>query len=462
MEPTTTEQLLETSAGWKSVAELASAAARKYGDEPAMRLKRDGEWQTVSYSEVGETVSAVARGLVDLGIQGGDRVCLLADTSPEWTFADFGIAAAGAVVVPIYPTNSPEECEWVVGNSEARAIICENAAQLDKIRKVKGALPALEHLIAIDPDAAGDGVISLEELRERGRGRDAGELEERAAAVKGDDPYTFVYTSGTTGPPKGCVLTHRNFASVCGAIRELSTVRPDDVAYLYLPLAHVFARIVELATFDFGAGIAYMAGGTRQIIPELSEVKPHLSAFGPADLREALHARERSARERDARGAGAVPSGGQARREGTGHGAARRAGAGRDAQAVRSRRRADLQERAGAVRRPGAGGRHGRRADRPGDPGVLLRRRHPGARGLRDDRDHGRRHDLDRREPQVRHGRAAVAGNRGPDRRRRRDADQGPEHLRRVLAQRGGHRARPSSTAGSTRATSARSTRTAT
>jgi long-chain acyl-CoA synthetase len=274
MEPTTTEQLLQTSAGWKSVAELAAATAGKYGDRPAIRLKRDGEWTQLSYSEVGETISQVGRGIVDLGIQGGDRVCLLADTSPEWTYSDFGIAAAGAVVVPIYPTNSPEECEWVAGNSGARAVICENEAQLEKIRKVRDALPELEHLIAIDADAAGDGVISLDELRERGRDRDVSELEERAAAVQGDDPYTFVYTSGTTGPPKGCVLTHRNFASVCGAIRELSTVRPDDVSYLYLPLAHVFARIVELATFDFGASIAYMAGGTRQIIPELSEVHP--------------------------------------------------------------------------------------------------------------------------------------------------------------------------------------------
>ncbi len=274
MEPTTTERLLRTTAGWTSVAELASAAASKYGDKPAMRIKRDDDWEDLSYSELGETASEIARGLVDLGITGADRVCVLADTSPQWTFSDLGIAAAGAVVVPIYPTNSSEECEWVAGNSEARAVICENAAQLEKIQEVRGKLPALEHLITIDPGAAGNGVIALDELRERGRGRDAGELEARAAAVGSDDPYTFVYTSGTTGPPKGCVLTHGNFAAACGMISETATVRAGDIAYLYLPLAHVFARIVQLGAFDLGAAIAYMAGGTRQIIPELSQVRP--------------------------------------------------------------------------------------------------------------------------------------------------------------------------------------------
>ena len=101
---------------------------------PAIRHKRDGEWHDVSYAELGEIVSEVGRGLIDLGIEPGDRVAILCTTRPEWTYADFGITTTGAVVVPIYPTNSPEECEWVAGNSESRAIVCEDATQVAKIR----------------------------------------------------------------------------------------------------------------------------------------------------------------------------------------------------------------------------------------------------------------------------------------------------------------------------------------
>src|SRR5206468_2413860 len=132
--------------------------------------------------EAGTIVSELARGFVDLGIEPGDRVALLAQTRPEWTWADFAITSAAGVVVPIYPTNSPEECEWVAGNSESRAIVCEDAAQVAKVAAVRENLPALEHVIVIDPTGA-EGAIALDDLRERGRSRDEGELGQRQAAV---------------------------------------------------------------------------------------------------------------------------------------------------------------------------------------------------------------------------------------------------------------------------------------
>src|ERR687885_127956 len=112
--------------------------------------------------------SEIARGLIDLGLRPGERVALLCTTRPEWTYADFAITSAGGVVVPIYPTNSPSECAWVTGNSESRFIVCENAAQVAKIDEVRGELPKLEAVIAVEP-AEGD-VITLDELRKRGRG----------------------------------------------------------------------------------------------------------------------------------------------------------------------------------------------------------------------------------------------------------------------------------------------------
>src|SRR5215211_3355257 len=135
--------------GSKTIADLLPIAAEKYGHRVAVRHKEAGEWRDVTYAEVGAIVREIALGLIDLGLGAGDRICLLANTRPEWTYCDFGIATSGSVVVPIYPTNSPEECQWVVGNSEARAVICEDAAQIAKIRAVQERLPELRHVIVM-------------------------------------------------------------------------------------------------------------------------------------------------------------------------------------------------------------------------------------------------------------------------------------------------------------------------
>jgi long-chain acyl-CoA synthetase len=259
-------------AATRTVSGLAASSAAKHGDGTAVQFKRDGEWQELTFAEVGTIVEEIALGLIDLGIAPGDRVSILSDTRPEWTFASFAVSAAGGVVVPIYPTNSPEECEWVAGNSQSRAIVCENEAQLAKIEKVRGALPDLAYTIGIEP---GGGDVTLDELRARGRDDpDPEELSRRQAAIEPNDAYTFIYTSGTTGPPKGCVLTHANAMSVCAMSEALEFVSADDVAYLYLPLAHVFALTVQIGAFDAGAAIIYFGGDTRQIVAEVKECKP--------------------------------------------------------------------------------------------------------------------------------------------------------------------------------------------
>src|SRR5687768_14738160 len=175
--------------GSVTIADIVGLAAERYGERTAARFKRDDEWREVSYRELAETVSEIARGLVDLGLRQGDRVSLLCTTRPEWTYADFAITSAGGVVVPIYPTNSPSECAWVAGNSESRYIVCEDEAQVAKITEVRGELPALEAVIVVDPSGDVADAVALDDLRERGRGRDAAEVAERAAAVKPEDPY---------------------------------------------------------------------------------------------------------------------------------------------------------------------------------------------------------------------------------------------------------------------------------
>ena len=281
MEATTAAETRGT--GSKTIADLMARAAEVHGDRPAVRHKVDGQWQDVSYREVGEIVREIGLGLIDVGVQAGERVSLLCNTRPEWTYADFGITSTGAVVVPIYPTNSPKECEWVAGNSESVAIVCEDAAQVAKITEVRGNLPKLRTVIVIDPagEVAGtDGeavgaTISMDEVRERGRARNAAELAARYDAVKLDDPFTFIYTSGTTGPPKGCVLSQGNYRSMLDMCISLNVIQgEEEVTYLYLPLAHAFALLIQLLSVDLGGVIAYYGGDTKQIVPELSEIRP--------------------------------------------------------------------------------------------------------------------------------------------------------------------------------------------
>jgi len=264
----------EASTGSKTIADLLPLAAERYGGKVAVKVKHDGAWQDVTVAEVAAIAQEIGLGLVDLGIQPGDRVSILCRTRPEWTYCDFGGTEAGACVVPIYPTNSPEECEWVLSDSGAKAVICEDATQAAKIAEVRSRLPALEHVIVIDAEGTPDDAISLDGLRARGAHGNREELDRRIAAVKGDDPYTIIYTSGTTGPPKGCVLTHGNYRAILTMAQSTRAVENDELTYLYLPLAHSFALLIQLLSFDVGAALAYWSNDPQQIVVELNEVRP--------------------------------------------------------------------------------------------------------------------------------------------------------------------------------------------
>jgi long-chain acyl-CoA synthetase len=260
--------------GSKTIADLIGRAVERFGDRVAVLHKVGSDWREVTFAEVGDVVTDIALGLVDLGIEPGERVCILSTTRPEWTYCDFAITSAGAVVVPIYPTNSPEECEWVAGNSEAVAIVCEDAGQVAKIAAVRDRLPALRTVIVIDASGDVGDAVALDEVRVRGRAHDPAEIEARAAAVSPEDPFTIIYTSGTTGPPKGCVLAHANYRSVLSMCESLGVLTGDERTYLFLPLAHSFALLIQLLSFDVGGSIAYFGGDPKQIVPELQEVKP--------------------------------------------------------------------------------------------------------------------------------------------------------------------------------------------
>ncbi len=255
---------------------MISRSAAERPEHVAVRYKRDGAWHDVTYKQMADIVEEIGLGLIDLGIEAGERVCILANTRPEWSYADMAITSTGAVVVPIYQTNSPEECLWVISDSGAAAIVCEDDAQLAKIAEIRDQVPHLRTVIVMDPPDHDQAVpaITLEQVRERGRERDASELQARREAVRPEDPFTFIYTSGTTGPPKGCVLSHGNYRSMMDMLRNVGQIEDDEVIYLYLPLAHAFALLIQLAAFDLGGTLAYFGGDTKQIVGELIEVKP--------------------------------------------------------------------------------------------------------------------------------------------------------------------------------------------
>ncbi len=263
-----------TGTGLKTMAGLAAAAGRQYAGRAALRHKVGEAWVDVDYADVGRAVSEVGRGLIGLGIGRGDRVSILGNTRPEWTYANLGILASGAASVSIYQTNSPEECHYVLDHSESRAVFVEDSEQLAKIREIESDLPALEFVIVMAPDGDSGDAIALDTLRQRGAERDQAELEERSASVSPDDACVFIYTSGTTGPPKGVILTHDNYRSMVDAVEAPAALEGDELCYLFLPLAHAFALLIQFVILDIGGVLAYWEKDPQKIVPNLMEVKP--------------------------------------------------------------------------------------------------------------------------------------------------------------------------------------------
>ncbi len=248
-------------------------SASERGEDAALRYQGGAALRSISYSELGEHSRAIARGLIALGIEGGDVVALLCSTRVEWTLCEAGAVCAGAVVAPIYHTSSPEECLHVLAHSEARLVFCEDAAQVAKIEQIRADCPALGHVIAIEGGAAH--ATSLEDLRRGGEGVEDDEVERRVRAVEPDDLATLVYTSGTTGPAKGCMLTHANLLSATAMYRgqlELDDIQP--VIYMFLPLAHVLARIAQTVVLDVGGTLVYWGGDPAAIAAEIEQAQP--------------------------------------------------------------------------------------------------------------------------------------------------------------------------------------------
>src|SRR5215212_2286877 len=274
METATVEAGPASGLGSRTIADLLPAAVERYRDAPAVMFKDDaGDWVERSFAEMGDTVRRLSLGLIELGVAKGDKVSILGNTRPEWTYFDFAALSAGAIVVPIYQTNSPEECQYVLEHSDSKAVVVEDLEQLEKVRQIRDRCPKLEHVILMT--GSSDDAISAERLAEGGARRDPAEWEERWRSVTPDDICTFIYTSGTTGPPKGCVISHGNYRAMCEMATSQSVLEPNRICYLYLPLAHSFALLIQLLSFEVGGVLAYWERDPLKIVPNLMEVRPH-------------------------------------------------------------------------------------------------------------------------------------------------------------------------------------------
>jgi long-chain acyl-CoA synthetase len=277
-----------------TIGELWQEAVDAGRSRAAFLVREDGGWREVSWAEAAARVSALANGFLAAGVRKGDKVAILCRTRLEWTLVDYALATIGAIVIPIYPTSSPAEIEYILRDSETKMLISEDAEQLEKTSAYEAGLPALERVIGIDEAGSGGTLADIETAGHAYAAEQPDALSQAAAQVGLDDVLTFLYTSGTTGNPKGCVLSQRNYAAMVESVARVENLfRDDDTALLFLPLAHNFARLVQFMGAAVGFTLAYCAD-VRDVSAALMEVKPTLFPSVPR-VYEKVHTAVKSA-----------------------------------------------------------------------------------------------------------------------------------------------------------------------
>jgi long-chain acyl-CoA synthetase len=250
------------------------------GDRAAMHFRAGDAWRSISWTEYGRAVRETALGLAALGVEPRDCVCILSSNRPEWHVADLGIMSTGGRTVPVYQTNSPSQVAYIAGHSEAKVVFVDGEEQLRKVEKERSDLPALEHAVVFGdfPESADGFVLSLDTLRERGRALDAerpGLYDERRHAASPEDVATIVYTSGTTGDPKGAMLTHGNVISAAKSLLEVFEEPAGRGRRIsYLPLSHIAERMTSDFTQVYNGCEVWFAESIDTLLRDLVECKP--------------------------------------------------------------------------------------------------------------------------------------------------------------------------------------------
>ncbi len=435
--------------GTTSIVTRLRDRAQSTPDRVALREKDLGIWTDITWAEYWDRVRDVAHGLLALGVEPGDRVAIHSENRPEWVYSDLAIVAIRALTMGLYPTNPPPEVQYLLSNSASKILIAEDQEQVDKALAVKADLPDLRKIIYIDPRGVRNiddpllmSWLDLIELGKRHRAEFPEALDRLIAEAEPDDVMTLIYTSGTTGPPKGAMLTIQNVEFAIAALVHgggFTSPPPTDrdVLLSYLPLCHVAERIFTV-WFNLAAGCVVNFAESIETVPQnLQEVQPTIF-LGVPRIWEKMHAgiQIRAANASwikrtnfrfwmkiaDRISATLVRTGGT-------HTAV-------DQAPIRARLRVPVPSAARAHRHAEVSLRGLRRGPhRPRDPSILHGGRGADARGLRDDRELGRRNRQSSGQDQAGHRRRGARQRRAEDRRGHgRDPHQAPGGVRRLLA----------------------------
>ena len=283
IEPTTSAPAV----GTRSARTIPELLLQRVASTPAASafLQPEGDsWRTVSWQQLGDRVRAVACGLRALGLRMEERCALLSGTRLEWILTDLGTLCAGGATTTIYPSNTAEDCAYIINDSEAAFVFAETEDQVRKLAPRRSELPTVRKVIVFDGSASADGwVMTLQQLSELGRKSDAREpaaFEAIARAVRPADLATLIYTSGTTGRPKGVELTHDCWIYEAEGIDALGILNADDLQYLWLPLAHSFGKVLEVAQLRIGF-LTAIDGRVDKLVENLAAVRPTFIAAVP-------------------------------------------------------------------------------------------------------------------------------------------------------------------------------------
>ena len=273
--------------------ELFFGAIARFADRPvAMRFKHDGRWESLSYRTLQQRVHHLHCGLRELGLAAGDRMAILSENRPEWAIADYACLTARLTDVPIYPTLPPHQVDYVLRDSGAKGVFVSTRVQLAKLLEHRSEAPELRQIVMFDDGPYSEGVIGLRELEQRGE-KAAGkyaEWETEAARVAPDDLATLIYTSGTTGDPKGVMLSHGNITSNVVASLQVLSITAEDECLSFLPLSHIFERMVGHFTMLQAGAVINYATSMDALTAEMGEVHPTVMAAVPR-LYEKIYSR---------------------------------------------------------------------------------------------------------------------------------------------------------------------------
>jgi long-chain acyl-CoA synthetase len=275
----------------QSVAQLFRQRAGSDAQRTAARRKVSGRWQDVSWAQLAKEGEEAAWGLIALGVRKGEMVAILAGTRVEWTVADLGVSLSGAIAVPIYQSNTPEECEFILENAGAVLVFAEDQKQLAKLQRERARLPKIHHVVLLEGEGDGGWVLSLEQLKARGRehkGRVPGDLDQRLQSQTREDLATILYTSGTTGMPKGVMITNDNMLFASEVVVGTGLLTREDSHLLFLPFAHSFAQIIKAAWLGSGLTMIF-AESVDKLVDNAGETAPTILSAVPRVYEKAFN-----------------------------------------------------------------------------------------------------------------------------------------------------------------------------